>query len=58
MIVTSEYSFSNPKLKEITDIIKNTERNHYEKYGQDKIKLQVLCHVEFIDGWTNKKCYD
>ena len=54
MIVTSEYIFINPKLKEITNIIKNTERNHYEKYGQDKIKIQALCYVEFIDRWTKK----
>ena len=38
----------------MTIIIRNTERNHYEKYEQDKTKKQVLCHVAFIDIWSNE----
>ena len=33
MIATSEYVFNNPKLDELTDIIKNTRLEHYKKYG-------------------------
>ena len=35
MIVFSEYIFGKPKLNETTNIIKNTERNKSEKYGQE-----------------------
>ena len=54
MIVTSEYVVKIPKLIEISNVMKNTERDYYEKDGQDKIKIKVLCHVEFFDGWSNK----
>ena len=55
MIVTSEYVFNNPKLDEISDIIKNTERKDNEKYrGDDEKKVEVLCRVEFIDELTYK----
>ena len=50
MIVTSEYIFKNLKLIERTKNIQNTERDHYEKYGQDKLKIQVFCLVEFLMG--------
>ena len=43
-----------PILKETANLIKNTERGLYEKYGQDEIKIQVFCNVEFFDGLTNK----
>ena len=54
MIVTSENVFINRKLIEITNIIRNTERNHCEKYGQNEIGIRVLNHVEFFDDRTIK----
>ena len=43
------------KLEEISNIIENTEREHNEKYGRDqKRKIEVICHVEFIDLLLNK----
>ena len=54
MIVTCEYIFNNPKLDELSKIIKNTEHEHDEKYAHDEKRTQVICHVEFIDWLTNK----
>ena len=42
IIVTSEYIFNNPKLNEINDIIKNTQLEHDQKYGDvEKLRLDV-----------------
>ena len=50
MIVTSEYIFNDPKLNEITDNIKNTRREHNQKYGDNYYrKFEVRCNVEFFD---------
>ena len=55
MIITSEYVFINPKLNEISNITRNTERKHNEKYGSDlKDKIEVMCDVEFKDKLKNK----
>ena len=42
MIITSEYVFNKPKLNEITNIIKNTEGEHNEKYEFDQKTKQRL----------------
>ena len=56
MVITSEYVLNNPKLDEIGNINKNTEREHNDKYGfdQKKNKIEVMCDVEFIDELKNK----
>ena len=55
MIVTSEYIFINPKLNEINDIIKNTQREHKQKYGDILCrKIEVKCNVKLLDETKNK----
>ena len=55
MIVTSEIVFINPKLDEITDIIKNTQLEHDKKYGDNYCrKIGVRCNINFFDKIENK----
>ena len=55
MILTSEFIFNNPKLDQKSKVIKNTEREHIEKYGcNEKRKIELICYVAFIDMMENK----
>ena len=49
MIVTSKYIFVKPKVKEINNIIKNTQPEYEQKYGYNYCrKVNVKCNVNFV----------
>ena len=49
MIVASEYNFLNPKLNEISDIIKNTRLENSRKIGYNYCrKIEVKCNNKFF----------
>ena len=55
MIVTSDYVVNNPKLDELTDIIKSTRQEHDRKYGDNYCrKMEVRCNIKFFDKIKNK----
>ena len=54
-MVTSEYTFINPKIKEMKDIIKNTRLEHDRNYGDNYCrKNDVRCNIKFFDKIENK----
>ena len=55
MFVTAEFVYINPKLNEINNIIKNTQLDYNQKYGNDYYrKVNVKCNVRFLDKMENK----
>ena len=56
MIVTTECIYHNPLREEIGDIVKNTIREHNDKYGQNPYyKHRERGNIKFFDKLENKK---
>ena len=50
MIVTTEYIYHNPLREEICDIVKNTIREHNDKYGYNPFyKHNKRGNIQFFD---------
>ena len=55
MIVTTEYIYHNPLREEIGDIVKNTIREHKNKYGYNSFyKVSEKGNIHFFDKLENK----